>query len=365
MWKTLTRRTTFYKMGATVIGGRYVLQRQLGQGGQGDVYQALDSHEGDVVAIKLLRGLPPSGQWVEAQILRRLSDAHILPIRNADVAAGQPYLVTELAQHGTLEARLGASGGSGLDVDDVVGWIRDACHGVARAHDLRLVHNDLKPANLFLDANAECLVGDFGAAALIPPGATQTMPPMATAETAAPIATGWNTPATTASFRSDVYSLGATAYWLLAARTAHDFGALTDTTAKMAVVASQIPPRLRDVAPHVPTQVAAAIERALARNPADRFATVLEFGATLGSRRALLRPWQRTDQHPAHVGCWTGVPRNGGSTYVLCLEPGPRATQLSLVARHAGSGNRITQECRVVPARSWAQAVRAAIGRLT
>src|SRR5205823_11261720 len=99
-----------YKMGATVVGGRYVLQRQLGQGGQGDVYQALDSHEGDVVAIKLLRGLPPSGQWVEAQILRRLNDAHILPIRNADVAAGQPYLVTELAQHGTLEARLGASG---------------------------------------------------------------------------------------------------------------------------------------------------------------------------------------------------------------------------------------------------------------
>lgn len=352
-------------MGATVIGGRYVLQRQLGQGGQGDVYQAFDSNEGDVVALKLLKTIPPGGPWVEAQILRRLSDPHILPIRNADIAAGQPYLVTDFAQHGTLDAPLAASGSCGLKVDAVVGWIRDACHGVARAHDLELVHNDLKPGNLFLDAKGECLVGDFGAAALIPPGASATVPPAATAETAAPeIAAGWNTPAATASTQSDIYSLGATAFWLLAARPPHDFGALVDTTAKMAVVAAQTPPRLRDVAPHIPTQVAAAIDKAMARDPADRFESVLEFARTLGSRRAVTRQWHRTDEHAGHLACWRGVARAGGGAYVLCLEPGPRVSQIAVVASQATSGNRITRGCRIVPARNWARAVRAAISRL-
>ena len=352
-------------MGATVIGGRYVLQRQLGQGGQGDVYQAFDSHLGDVVALKLLTTVPPGGAWAEAQILRRLADRHILPILNADIASGQPYLATELAQHGTLEAELAAASGVGLDVDDVVGWIRDACHGVARAHDLRLIHNDLKLANLFLDGARECLVGDFGAAALLAPQASTVFPPLATPETAAPeIAAGWNTPALTASVQSDVYSLGATAYWLLTGKPPHDFGNLTDPAAKMALVAAQPPPRLRDVAPHVPSQVAATIEKAMARDPADRFDSVLDFAAALGARHAIPRRWTQTDEHPAHDACWRGVPRGGGSTYVLCLEPGPRASQRSVIARHASSGHRITSECRVIQARNWAQAIRAAMRRL-
>ena len=260
-------------MAPVVIGGRYILQNRLGGGGQGEVYEALDTNEGDVVAIKLLTTIPPGGPWAEARILRRLTDPHILPIRNADVAAGQPYLVTDLAQHGTLETRLNASGNCGLDVDDVVGWLRDACHGVARAQDVRLLHNDLKPANFFLDARGECLVGDFGAATLLPVGVTTVRPHAATAETAAPeIAAGWNTLAATASFRSDIYSLGASGYWMLAAQTPNDFGGLTDVGAKMAVVAAQLPPRLRDVAPHVPTQVASTIERAMARDPNDRLA---------------------------------------------------------------------------------------------
>jgi serine/threonine protein kinase len=88
-------------MAVARVANRYILVRQLGQGGQGDVYEAQDTYEGDVVALKLLAPALAARPWVEAQILRQLSDPHILPIRNADIDRGQAYLVTELATHGT------------------------------------------------------------------------------------------------------------------------------------------------------------------------------------------------------------------------------------------------------------------------
>lgn len=173
-------------MAAPVIAGRYVVRRQLDVGGQGEVYEVLDAHENDVVALKLLTLVLAGGHWHEARILRRLSDAHILPIRNADLASGRPYIVTELARHGALSDRLSASGACGLLVDDVVRLLRQACHGVARAHDLRLLHNDIKPGNLFLNAEGECMVGDFGFAAELPAGAASVMPPGASPENSRP-----------------------------------------------------------------------------------------------------------------------------------------------------------------------------------
>jgi serine/threonine protein kinase len=118
------------------LAARYILRRRLGPpSAQGEVYEALDTYENDVVALKLLTSWTASGPWAEAQILRRLADPHILPIRNADQIAGRPFLATELARHGTLQNRLVSVGQRGLDVDEVIRWIRQACFGVARAHD--------------------------------------------------------------------------------------------------------------------------------------------------------------------------------------------------------------------------------------
>jgi len=340
-----------------VIAGRYMVRRVLGRGASGEVYEVLDTHEDDVVALKLLTSLPVGGPWDEAQILRRLADPHILPIRNADLAVGVPYLITELATHGALDHHVAAAGQRGLHVDDVVRWIRHACHGVARGHDLRLLHNDIKPANLFLNSKGEVLVGDFGFASLIPPGAETAVPAGATPETVAPeVAAGWG--ADTASILSDVYSLGATAFWLLAGRPPHDFTGATDVGAKLAVVAAQVPPRLRDIAPHVPQSVAVVVERAIATAPANRFASVTDLAAALGNRISASRSWRRTDEHAGHVACWRGVRAGGEGTYVLCLEQGPRRSQFTITTAHAASGNRVTRGCRIAPIRSWGQAVR-------
>ena len=348
-------------MAVAHVGNRYVLKRKLGKGGQGEVYEADDTHEGDVVAVKLLTVLPTGGAWVEAQILRELADHHILPIRNADIDRGQPFLVTEFATHGTLETRLESSGSCGLLVDDVVRLMRQACNGIARAHSKRLLHNDIKPGNLFLNAEGECLVGDFGGASIIPAGATATAPGAVTPETLAPeVAAAIWAPA--ASFRSDVYSLGATAYWLLAGRAPYVLPEPENLETAIALIANNRPPRLRDLAPHVPSYVARAVERAMARDPASRFATVIEFAAALGARPAVGRRWARTDEHEGHLGCWRGEPQSGGgSTYVMCLEEWERASKAAITTRHATSGKRITAACRSVSTSGAPQALRSVI----
>ncbi len=328
-------------------------------GGGGEVYEVLDTYEGEVVVLKLIRNVPTGNPWHEAQILRRLSDPHILAIRNADVASGIPYVVTERATHGTLASRLNASSGFGVDVDEVIQWMRQASYGVARAHDLRLTHNDIKPANLFLNAQGEALVGDFGGASLIPPGAASTMPFQATAETVAPeVASSWGTSAATASFASDVYSLGATTYWMLAATTPHDFGGAVGHVERCQVVASNPSRRLRDVAPHVPQSVAAVVERAIHPDPAQRFASALDFAAALSSRSLPNRRWRRTNVHPGHIGCWEGDPTGTAGAYILCVEAGSRPSQCQITTVHASSGNRVARGCRAAPLRMWSQAVR-------
>lgn len=344
-----------------LVGGRYQLHRRLGSAGaQGDVYQALDTFEGDIVAIKLLSSVPAGGVWQEAQILRRLVDNHILPIRNADHDAGQPYLVTELATHGSLDSLVAATGSCGLDVDHVVRLVRQACMGVARAHDLRLLHNDLKPGNLFLNAEGECLVGDFGFASLIPAGTTVTRAPGFTPETVAPeIAADPTNPH--ASVRSDVYSLGATAYILLSARPPLDLSGAASLQEKLAIVATQMPPRLWDVAPHVPRSVQTAVETAMNRNPGLRYPRAVHFAHALGARRTATRIWRRTDEHPMHIGCWRGEPRAAGSTVVLCLEQGSTSTRVQVSAQHAGSGNRVRRAARSGPLRNWGATVRSAM----
>ncbi len=255
---------------------------------------------------------------------------------------------------------LAATGDAGVQVDDVVTWMRQATLGVARAHDASLVHNDLKPGNLFLSANRDCLVGDFGHASLIPVGQVSVAPRGATPETIAPeVASTWGTTAPSASIVSDVYSLGATAFWLLTTRPPVDFTGIPQT-ARMSVAAANQAPRLRDLAPHVPQSVARAVEKAIARDPADRFATVGEFGTALGSRPAPLRRWTRTNEHAGHIGCWRGE-RIGASTYVLCVAAGVKAGSCTITTRHLTSNARVANGTRACSARNWPQAVRAVI----
>jgi serine/threonine-protein kinase len=348
-----------------VLGARYEILEVLKPGAQGEIYRVRDLNLDAIAVMKLIDlGVLPGGVWDEAQALNLLTDDHILPILNADLIAGQPFIVTALAQHGTLETALEATGNLGLPVDDAVDWIRQACMGVARAHDASLAHNDIKTANLFLSAKHECLVGDFGLASLLPPPPMVGVARGASAETAAPeVSSAWSTGAPPASVETDVYSLGATTFWLLAGQPAVNLSGAAGVPARMAAAAAQTPPRLRDIAPHVPAAVAVVIEQAMNPNPADRYRSVNDLAAALGSRSAKSRHWRRTDEHAGHVGCWRGE-QKGRSTYLVCLEQDTKPTRQTVTARHE-TGARIHGGSRSCTSSGWAKAVRATIDKLS
>jgi serine/threonine protein kinase len=126
-----------------------------------------------------------------------------------------PYLVTELAEHGTVQSKIDAAHGAGISPPQAIRWTRQACQATARTHDAKLLHTDIKPDNLFLDANDNVQLGDFGFATLMDgnglghtSGTVTTLAP----EVAQAIIDGR---AQATSIASDVYSLGATLYEML------------------------------------------------------------------------------------------------------------------------------------------------------
>lgn len=315
----------------TVIANRYIVQSLLGRGTFGEVYAVVDSHQAGVYALKLFQPLPGTQVWHEAQVLTHLESDYILPVRNADIANGIPYVVTNIAAHGTAADHLSPLG---VDPDTAVRWARAACRGTTRAHDGGLLHRDIKPGNLFLTATGDALLGDFGLAHLM--DGSGNAPPAGTPVTEAPeVAAGQPT-----TVRSDVYSLGATLYALLAGRYAHDG---PDRAACLAALAAGPGPSLRDVAPHVGQALAQRADRAMARDPADRYPGPSAFDAALGQLPKQTRRWARTDEHTGHAGCWRGSAVKGTAVTVCAVPSGSR---YAVEARYQPSGKKITAACR-------------------
>lgn len=302
----------------TILDGRYEVLGFLGRGGYGEVYRVRDRYLSTIVALKLLVGLASPNVWAEAQALMQLRSAYILEVRNADVVAGVPYLVTELAVHGSADARMAPVG---VHPDLAVRWIRHVSRGVSRTHADRLLHRDIKPHNMFLNENGDALLGDFGIAVLM--DVRGEGPPLGTPVTRAPeVTAGANT-----TVQSDVYSLGASLYALLAGR----FPAQTGYAA------------LRDAAPHIPRALAERVHKAMAANPADRYDSASNFDSALGDLPAVDRRWMRTDEHSGHTLCFRGSAK-GKADATVCLVPAGK--RWAVQAQHDPSGRKITPACR-------------------
>lgn len=318
-----------------VFANRYRLTRFIGRGGYGEVYEAVDTHQGDVVAIKLLapRGINPARPWAEAEVLTALRSSYVLGVRNADVVAGTLYLATDLARFGTAADRMSIQG---VRPDVAVEWIRHACRGTSRTHRAGMVHRDIKPDNLFLTSEDAAVLGDFGLAELMDPNGHAGG--IGTPVTVAPevVAGG------PASVRSDVYSLGASLYALVAGRYAHNG---PDPTACYSAVLAGPPPRLRDIAPHVTQALAARIETAMERDVTRRYPDPAAFDADLGELPTISRRWRRTDEHtPHHHQCYRGESSSSGMDATVCAVANGR--RFAVEGRHQPSGRSITAASR-------------------
>jgi serine/threonine protein kinase len=264
---------------------QFELRSVVGSGGMGTVYRAWDTTLERMVAVKLMRKELLADQkalesfYREARACARLNHTNIVHIYSFDDWEGQQYLVMELADHGSLDARIEKLRLlQELDMLDIGVKIASALD-LALKHDL--LHRDIKPGNILFNADHEPKLIDFGLAR------------KADVEHEVEDVT-WGTPYYVApekikrepeTFLSDMYSLGATLYH---AMTGHvPFEAPTVEEVIIAQVQTPLtPPNL--VVPEITQPTSDALVKAMAKNPAERFLSYDEFIMALTAARSQL-----------------------------------------------------------------------------
>ena len=260
------------------LGTGYELRELLGRGGFALVYAAVDLALKRDVAVKVLRpelaAEPVMRQRFrrEAEAVARLRHPHIVPIYSVGEGEGLVWYVMPLIKGPSLKTHLERSGR--LSIEDARRMLSEAAAALGVAHAAGIVHRDIKPDNVLLDgADARILVTDFGIAKALggeSQALTQTGVVIGTPQYMSPEqASGEKTDA-----RSDIYSLGVVAYQMLTGEL--PFEAATVAALLVKQVTSDVPSVLRK-RPDCPSDLAGAVSRCLAKEPAGRWVSIDDF----------------------------------------------------------------------------------------
>src|SRR5438105_2652317 len=252
----------------SAIAGRYSLERELGRGGMGVVYLAREVRLDRPVAIKLLPPSKASDPKLRERFLReartaaKLSHPNVIPIHAVEEIAEFVFFAMAYIEGETLTERVRNRGP--LAPSEASRVLRDVAWALAYAHGQGVIHRDVKPDNILLENGGRVLVADFGiASAVAGAGALTTGEVVGTPEFMSPEqALGEPVDA-----RSDLYSLGVVGYFACSGALPIEAAKATDVLAKQVTEAA---PPLSSVAPMVPRRLAQAIDRSLAKEPADR-----------------------------------------------------------------------------------------------
>ena len=253
------------------LAGEYSLQRELGRGGMGVVYLARDVQLDRDVAIKVLPAHLASDTAArerfvrEARMAARLSHPHIVPIHRVSEAGGFVFFVMSYVEGETLGERLRTRGP--LPAAETMRVLREVAWALAYAHGRGIVHRDVKPDNILLEAaTGRALVTDFGIAQGGTDAVTTTDPGkiMGTAHFMSPEQAAGEQ----IDGRSDIYALGVVGYLAVSGRLPFESSNLPALLLRQA---SEEPLSVMHAAPGLPPALRAAIDRCLARDPASRF----------------------------------------------------------------------------------------------
>ncbi|HSA54934.1 MAG TPA: serine/threonine-protein kinase [Gemmatimonadaceae bacterium] len=268
------------------LAGRYSIDRELGRGGMGIVYLAREVHLDRLVAIKLL---PPDKAEQpalrerflrEARVAAKLSHPNIIPIHAVEETGGFVFYVMAYVDGETLAQRVRTRGP--LSTSDGTRVLREVAWALAHAHEQGLVHRDVKPDNILLEASTgRVLVADFGIAAVTGDagdGVSGT-PEFMSPEQAL---------GTRIDARSDLYGLGITAFYAFSGRLPFEGKGATEVLAKQI---SEAPPPLASLGLTIPRKLAALIDRCLSKEaehrPASAQVLAEQLGVALEQRREL------------------------------------------------------------------------------
>jgi serine/threonine protein kinase len=295
---------------------KFEVRRRLGQGGMGAVYLAHDPVIDREVAIKILsRDIATDAAAMkrflgEARAAGQLSHPHVVAVYGVDAHAGEYFIVMEYVRGGSVADLLARQ--TKLDALRATDIVAQACAGLGAAHALGLVHRDVKPANLMLDETGTVKVADFGLARSqqsASAGLTQSGYIVGTPFFMSPEQCTGNA----VDARSDVYSLGATYYTLLAGESPYEHAGST-----MQIILSHVHdpvPDPKKILPDLPPACGRIISRAMSKLAEERYQSADLMFEDLEAVAALLR-----DKGSSQVIRYRGSVVNPRETLVLPSE---------------------------------------------
>jgi hypothetical protein len=261
------------------IIGRYEIIEEIGRGGMGTVYRALDPQIHREVALKLLTAAnAEDSSYVqrfqrEVRLIGRLEHPNIIPVYDTGEHHGRPFIVMRLLKGGTLRTRIGRPDFGMPELLDTLEQIADA---LAIAHDRNIIHRDLKPSNILFDINGTAFLSDFGIAKELDADTqlTGTSFMVGTPAYMSPEQFSGDP----IDGRSDQYSLAIMVFETLAGRLPFE----GKTTASiMFQHLTQPVPDIHAIDAHVPVTVGNVLRKALAKKPVDRFERITDFTTAL------------------------------------------------------------------------------------
>jgi eukaryotic-like serine/threonine-protein kinase len=276
---TMSTRDRLTRLQAS-LATRYSLHRELGRGGMATVYLAQDLRYDRPVALKVLHpelaaSLGPERFLQEIKLTARLQNPHILPVFDSGDADGQLWYAMPYVEGESLRARLLSQ--RQLPLEDAIRITRNVLAALSYAHGHGVIHRDIKPENILLEGD-EAVVADFGVARAIDAAADRLTETGITLGTPAYMSPEQAAGERALDGRSDLYAVGCVLYEMLAGEPP-----FTGPTAQ-AILAKRFSapiPSVRTTREGAPEAIDQAIARALARTPADRFATAAEFSRAL------------------------------------------------------------------------------------
>lgn len=290
-----------------LLSGRYRVLDQLGAGGMGEVYLCAHAVMKHKVAVKVLppeRAADPAALErfrQEARAVAALDHPHIVRAYDIDSDGPVHYLVMEYVEGRTLHDVIRADGP--LPVRTAAGYVAQVAAALQHAHERGLVHRDVKPGNLIVDAAGTVKVLDLGLARFFQAGgeAADGEDAGLVVGTADYMAPEQSLDGPGADTRADIYSLGCTLYFLLTGRAPFQNKSVSQ---KLLCHQFRKPEPLRKVRPEVPAGLAAVVDRMTAKDPVDRYQTPAEVVAAL-------RPWVDVPPVPTAAsrrwGTWAGL----------------------------------------------------------
>ncbi len=266
--------------------GKYEILDEIGSGAAGTTYRARDNFRNREVVVRVLRGIPTLEASVKQEYCRELlacselQHRHLAKVIDLGEVEGRIYIATELLTGGDLRNQ--AAKHREMPVAQKVGILAQASEGLGFAHSRGIVHGAIKPSNIFVDSNNDVTIVDFGTAkwlSLILAGGSR--PEGLRPDYFAPeqiLGQAFDT-------RSDLFSLGLTAYEFLAGQYPFQ---VPPSLIPREIVHSELP-ALRSFNPEIPEELERLLGRAIEKNPDQRIQTAEEFAAGLYSIAQQLR----------------------------------------------------------------------------